>query len=196
MRKPAHGSVRARLTLAAAVVIAAGCRPPVPAEPPGETPTPDPAPDPVPAEVEVADTPPAESEPSPAAMPARFASLGSSCASVADEVTAYCDDDGNAVGLSAPVDLVPDIPWQRIHVEFERTGLERGGSLTVGFVGEQLWVHHVACGICRRIVGTAIVAELDRLSDAQRSKIQDLAGLPAEPVLRTPEDWLRTLAPE
>jgi hypothetical protein len=94
------------------------------------------------------------------------------------------------------VDSVPDIPWGRIQLIHEASGLDRGGSIKVGHVGERLWIEHVSCGICRRIIGVAIVADLDRLDDPQRRRIQDEAGLPTEPVLQTVDDWRRTLAPQ
>lgn len=189
-----------RVVLAAAPVLA--CMPALPADPPDAA-----RPQPVEPAAEPSHTPgqtpddsndapisPAE-EPSPA-VPARLSTIGSSCADVPDGVSAQCDAEGIAVSLSAPVDTVPDIPWERIQVIHEATGLDRGASIKVGNTGERLWIQHVSCGICRRILGVAIVADLDRLSDEQRRRIQDEAGVPTDPVLRTVEDWRRTLAPQ
>lgn len=177
------------------------CTPVIPAEPPpANAPVPDHArDDPAPSEpgpiAEIVDGP-APTTPA-LVLPARFTALGRSCGEVDDQVSALCDTEGMAVGLAAPVDLVHDIPWDHIEVIHDETGRVRGGELEVGFVGPtQLWVRHVSCGICRRVIGVALVAELDRLSDEQRQRVQDEAGLPTEPVLRTREDWQRALAPQ
>ena len=152
------------------------------------------------------DSVPAVAEPAlpKAALPEAMSAVGESCG---DNVNApieldggrvhYCGSDHLIAGVLVPVDFVHDIPPANAEVIQQRIndgGVIRGNSLTVAVEGERLWIHHVTCGMCRRIMGIAFVGDLDRLDDYALSDIQRRLQLPGAPLLRTSADWRDALA--
>jgi hypothetical protein len=138
-----------------------------------------------PSDGSVVTTPEAEGQPpTRARAPERL-----DCPADADADT-YCTQDGKLAGRWVPVDtLRPPAGAQPI---FEATlpDLEKQPSLVISLVGATLYIKHVSCGSCRRVIGQGFSGELDTLSDEQLRALQSKLGLAGDsPLLDSPESW-------
>lgn len=128
-------------------------------------------------------------QPSMSALPRAFAALGEPCAADTDKI--MCGSDGRIAGIRVPVDHALDgAPPQAENIRHESPDEPaRRHGLDVAVEGERLWIRLVTCGTCRRIMGSAFVGDLPRLSAAQLKLVQRLVGVPDDKPLQTAADW-------
>jgi hypothetical protein len=105
-----------------------------------------------------------------------------------------CDASGLVAGVWAPVDVLHDVPPEGAAIlrDVPMQG-DRGTSLRVGIAGTKIYVQHVTCGRCRRILGEAFAGDFTRLSDEDLRALQEHLGLPGDPLLRTADAWKAAL---
>jgi hypothetical protein len=137
-------------------------------------PEPEPKPDPV------EDPKPDRAEPTPVDLPVCPAE---------SEHPFYCDAHKQLVGSWMPVDhaKVPD----DVEMIFEAEGGNTDQSrLWIGISGNTLYIRHVTCGACRRVMGLGFIGHLDHMTSDQQRAVQKQLGLPdSAPLLETTEAW-------
>ncbi len=63
-------------------------------------------------------------------------------------------------------------------------------SLTIALRGDELWIGHVSCGDCRRVLGEGFAGHIGQLSKDQMLAVQERLGLGQDVgVLSSPEAW-------
>ena len=137
---------------------------------------------------------PDASRPKHAELDKAFVRLGEACSDAdAGKLPAeLCDARGSVAAVIAMVDTVGDFPPASAEVIANRARSEfaPGEELTIALEGERLFVRHVTCGACRRVLGFAVVADLNRLQDDGLRMVQARAGLAADaPLLPNANAW-------
>jgi hypothetical protein len=102
----------------------------------------------------------------------------------------YCNAAGKLVGSWSPVDLVrvPDEVEILFHAEHPDSKAQT--SLLVCVHGEQLYIRHVTCGACRRVVGQGFAGVLAQMSAEQLRAMQKQLGLGEDlPALDSVARW-------
>lgn len=102
----------------------------------------------------------------------------------------YCTEDGKLAAFSGPVDRVK-VPESAEKLFYqEGTDTERKTYLAISAVGETLYIRHVTCENCRRVLGKGYTAHLDHMSEEQVKALQAELGLDAEmAALTTAAAW-------
>lgn len=132
-----------------------------------------------------------------AALPERLARLGQPCeADGAEASVRWLCSDGRVSAVAAPVDMVRGIPpdGATVLVDWERERQPKSmrmPSLRVAREGTRLWVRYVTCRACRRVMGIAAVADLDRLAPAQTVELRKWLQLSGDGALHGVAEWQR-----
>ena len=102
----------------------------------------------------------------------------------------YCTEDAKLAGSWVPVDTL-DVP-DTVTILFNAEGPDasRQTSLMIAVQGEQLFIRHVTCGACRRVLGQGFSGWLPHLSEVQLRELQTRLGLGTDTPLRdSAETW-------
>lgn len=103
----------------------------------------------------------------------------------------YCTEDGKLAGEWVPVDTlrIPDDAEVIFHDP--GTSTEGNTELTLAIRGEdELYIRHVTCGQCRRVIGQGFSGHLAAMSPEQIRELETQLGLAEDmPVLETTETW-------
>ncbi|HVI03465.1 MAG TPA: hypothetical protein VM869_32450 [Enhygromyxa sp.] len=171
----------------------------------GDADTPKPNTDAAPSgepEPDWSDTDPGEPEPDPneqspvaRAMPAD--QLPACPSEQGNALANYCTQAGKLAGSWVPVDTlkVPD----DVVIIFNAEGPDASKQtrLLIATRGDELYIEHVTCGACRRVLGQGFMGHVSHLSEDQRRELQTRLGLDgAMPVLDSTEAWASFCADE
>lgn len=102
----------------------------------------------------------------------------------------YCNDAGKLVGEWRPVDVIR--PPEDAVVIFSAEGPDtgRGSRLTLAVRGDELYILHVTCDRCRRVLGQGFVGRPALLSAEQRESVQAQLGVSEDvPNLESVAAW-------
>jgi hypothetical protein len=103
---------------------------------------------------------------------------------------AYCTEDGKLAGRWVPVDTLKVPEDAELVFDAAHPDDEGQPSLSVAIHGETLYLRHVTCGSCRRVIGQGFSGAVARMTEDQRAAMQAKLGLAAElPVLADIEGW-------
>jgi len=116
------------------------------------------------------------------------------CADIAlgnAEYQVHCAADGSTAALQGPVDagFAHNL---RARQAWDARGTARWGQLpaiVVSVQGDLVIVENTTCPACARVMGMAWVLRPERAPDALLRTVQQTAGLPTEPLLRTVRAW-------
>jgi hypothetical protein len=146
-------------------------------------------------ELDSSDTDPGEPKPDPNEQPKVARAVPAeqlpACPSEQGNALAnYCTDDGKLAGSWVPVDTlkVPD----DVVVIFNAQGPDasKQTSLLIATRGDELYIKHVTCGACRRVLGRGFMGHLSHMHETQLRELQKQLGLGDElPVLDSAEAW-------
>lgn len=141
------------------------------------------------------DTDPAPTAPDPneiQASPSPAVDLPDCPTERGDALANYCTDDGKLAGSWVLVDTlqIPD----DVVIIFNAEGPDQSKqtSLMIATHGEALYIRHVTCGACRRLLGQGFSGYPARMSEAQLRAMQTQLGLAEDtPLLDSAEAWAR-----
>lgn len=116
------------------------------------------------------------------------------CADIAianAEYRVHCAPDGTTAALQAPVDaaLAHNL---RAREAWTARGTARWGqnpAIVVSVQGDFVVVENTTCPACARVMGMSWLLRPERAPDPLLRIVQQTAGLPAEPLLRTVRAW-------
>ncbi len=102
------------------------------------------------------------------------------CEASEGEFTSYCTNDGKLAGRWMPADTLR-VPAD-VEIVFDAKGPDRPpqARLQIATRGDELYIKHVTCGACRRIIGRGFVGYPARMSAEQLREVQGRLGLAAE----------------
>lgn len=108
----------------------------------------------------------------------------------------HCDANGKVTGVSMPVDVLHGVPPAGAQILRQDRQMDNppGQEVVIAAEGNRLWIKVVTCGHCRRVIGWSFVGDLPLLRDDEIRGLQTELGLPADPVLKTPDAWKTVLA--
>ncbi len=116
------------------------------------------------------------------------------CADIAldrAQLRVHCAVDGSTAALQGPVDagFAHNLGARRA---WDARGTARWGqppAIVVSVQGDYVIVENTTCPACARVMGMAWVLRPERAPDALLRTVQQTAGLPVEPLLRTVRAW-------
>lgn len=120
--------------------------------------------------------------------------FGHPCADITlsnPEHRVHCAADGSTAALQGPVDgqFARNL---RARQAWEARGTARWGqppAIVVSVQRDLVIVENTTCPACARVMGMTWVLRPDRAPDALLRIVQQTAGLPTEPLLRTVRAW-------
>ncbi|MFO7565613.1 MAG: hypothetical protein R6X02_23420 [Enhygromyxa sp.] len=145
------------------------------------------------ASADSSETDPGQLEPDPneiQAAPTPAVDLPDCPAEKGNALIHYCSEDGKLAGSWVLVDTlrVPD----EVVIIFNAEGPDQGRqtSLMIATQGEALYIRHVTCGACRRVLGQGFRGHPSRMSEDQLRQMQAQLGLADDaPLLDSAEKW-------
>jgi hypothetical protein len=145
--------------------------------------------------VDWSDTDPAPPEPDPHEIrtsPSVALDLPECPAERGGALIHYCTEDDKLVGSWVPVDTlkIPD----DVEIRFNAEGPDQRTqtSLMIATRGEALYIRHVTCGGCRRVIGQGFFGYPSRMDASQLRAMQAQLGLGDDaPLLDSAEAWTR-----
>lgn len=112
------------------------------------------------------------------------------CPADANVDDTYCTEDGKLAGRWVPVDTLHPPTSAEIVFEASQPDIQQQPSLTILLDGETIYVKHVTCGSCRRVLGQGFSGALAALSDEQLRALQTKLGLAVDsPLMDSPDAW-------
>jgi hypothetical protein len=100
----------------------------------------------------------------------------------------YCNADNQLVGQWMLVDLLHIPKGAKVIFDAHHVDVDRQPGLTLAIEGETLYIRHVTCGACRRILGDGFRGQPAQMSEKQLREMQTRLGLGVEmPLLDSTE---------
>lgn len=114
------------------------------------------------------------------------------CPPEPEPLVPYCTEANKLAGHWMPVDMlkIPD----GVVVIFNAEGPDssKQTSLLIATHGDALYIRHVTCGGCRRVLGQGFVGHPSHMSEAQVRALQTQLGLDKDaPLLDSADQWAR-----
>jgi hypothetical protein len=129
----------------------------------------------------------------PAAKQARAPSPASElaeCPKAAEGPVSYCTEDDKLAGSWSMVDKVRIPDDVEIIFNAEGSDTRQQSSLMIAVRGDELYIRHVTCGSCRRILGQGFVGHLSHMNAEQVAAMQATLGLGEDvELLDSGEKW-------
>lgn len=102
----------------------------------------------------------------------------------------YCTDEGKLAGQWILVDTLKIPDDVEIIFNAENADASNQTSLLIAIRGEELYIKHVTCGACRRVLGQAFTGQLAHMSETQVRGMQTQLGLADDtPLLASADAW-------
>lgn len=116
------------------------------------------------------------------------------CADIAlanAEYRVHCAADGTTAALQGPVDgqFARNLHAREAWVARGTARWGQNPGIVVSVLGDVVVVENTTCPACARVMGMTWVLRPDRAPDPLLRIVQETAGLPGEPLLRTVRAW-------